>query len=177
MTKRKIIHYSVQVNDRYKHLLQSFRWWIRSVLNSTNKHSISSLGNVKYFESSNNEQTNVDIIAKLVPQSEINKTCGFEQLSCSLVGGDHDIIMFSYENWMGGSRFEGSVEAYRKYLINHEFLHCRPFHLDHPTDKEMTELCFDNGRSRKLPVMYQQSRGRVGKCVHNSWPLNHELEK
>lgn len=175
-TKERLqVRYSAQVHERYKHLSQSFRWWIRSVLNSKNKRSITSLTNVKYIETNPRENTNVDIIARLVPQSEINKTCGFEQLSCSLVGGTTDEIMFSYENWMGGSRYEGSVEAYRRYLINHEFLHCRPFNLDHPTDKEMTELC-SSGKA-KLPVMYQQSRGRFGKCVHNSWPLNHELEK
>jgi hypothetical protein len=168
-----IIRYSVQTHPRYKHLYQSFRWWLRSVLNSKNKHSITNLTGVKYVESGDSN-SRVDIIARLVPQSEINKVCGFEQLSCSLIGGDTDEIMFSYENWMGGSHYEGSVQAYRKYLINHEFLHCRPFHLDHPADKEMTELC--STPRVKLPIMYQQSKGLVGKCVHNSWPLPVELE-
>lgn len=174
MKRRPQIRYVAQVHERYSHLLQSFRWWLRSVLTNTRKHSITSLTNVKYIEI--DQPSKADIIARLVPQSEINKVCGFEQLSCSLVGGDTDEIMFSYENWMGGSHFEGSVEAYRRYLINHEFLHCRPFHLDHPTDKEMTELCSRAKAKAKLPVMYQQSRGTVGKCVHNSWPLKDEVE-
>lgn len=167
------IKYFVQVDQRYQHLYQSFRWWIKSVLSAKKRSSITTITGVKYQEVGFDEDAS--IIAKLVPQSKINKVCGFEQLSCSLISNDPakpDEILFSYENWMGGSHFEGSVEAYRKYLINHEFLHCRPFYLDHPKDEEMTNLCVDK---RKLPVMYQQSRGRVGNCIHNSWPLKDEL--
>ena len=74
-------------------------------------------------------------------------------------------------DWMGESDWEGSLKEYRTYLINHEFLHCRPFYLEHP--KRISCKV-----EKKLPVMYQQSRGiPKSNCKHNPWPLKHEFNK
>jgi hypothetical protein len=163
------IYYHVDVDRKYKHLHGSFTWWLRSVLNTTKHQGITKISGVEYIQTHHRDEA--DICAKLVPQSVINKECGFEQLSCSIVtsnASEPDQILFSYENWMGGSQFKGNIRDYRRYIINHEFLHCRPFHLDHPDTAEIAKLCSTHA---KLPVMYQQSRGTVGKCVHNPWPL------
>ncbi len=167
-----MISYHVAVDPRYKHLLGSFTWWLRSVLSASNKQGITMLTGIPYDQT--DDLNDADICAKLVPQSVINQKCGFKQLSCSIVGGGSgpDEILFSYENWMGGSKFEGTLNDYRRYIINHEFLHCRPFHLVHPDTADIAELC---STKQKLPVMYQQSRGTVGKCVHNPWPLSDEV--
>lgn len=107
-----------------------------------------------------------DIIVKLVPQAEVNRECLFSNLSCSIITVDQsepDEILFSLENWMGGSKFQGSLDDYRTYLVNHEFMHCRPFHRDHPS-----VACEAPGNP--VSVMYQQSLGLPPQCTPNVWP-------
>lgn len=169
------IKYTVDVDNKFKHLFGSFAWWIKSTL--TNKtRGISHISGIKYVKVDDEQEA--DIIARLVPQWRINERCGFENLSCS-IRADHprtdpDEILFSFENWNGASDFKGSISDYRTYVINHEFLHCRPFYLNHPDAKKISLRC---QRKSNLPVMYQQSRGLVGKCKHNPWPTKTELAK
>lgn len=117
---------------------------------------------------------NADIIVSLVPQSQIVAKCGMSELSCTTIYHDRSIpeeILISLENWNGGSDYRGKLSDYRIYIINHEFLHARPFYLDHPT----ALACLEEGG--KLPVMYQQSRGSPDeeKCEYNSWPMKKEI--
>jgi hypothetical protein len=173
------IRYYLNVPRRLSHLRKSFGFWVEKTLGARRK-GISALADVKYKETKRKE--NADIIARLVPQSYINKRCGFSKLSCSLVSPDEkrpDEILFSLENWMGGSDYDGELNQYRRYLVNHEFLHCRPFRLDHPHAKAVGMYCTGRFESRPLPVMYQQSRGHSRQtrgCHYNSWPLAEEFE-
>jgi len=61
-------------------------------------------------------------------------------------------------NWESPpASFDGTLETYRKYVLQHEVGHCLGLgHMDPPTDP--TKLC---------PVMYQQTKGTRGKCVPN----------
>ena len=159
-------------------LASSFRYWVHHTLDDK-RRGISALSHVRYKEVK--RKSDAQILAQLVPQSEIRKKCGFGQLSCSLVSSTPskpDEILISLENWLGGSNYGGELSEYRKYLVNHEFLHCRPFHLDHPKAKAMSMYCAGGTRNRhplKLPVMYQQSKGGLRGCRYNSWPLTSEL--
>lgn len=162
-----------------RHLQSSFAWWVSKTL-ADQKQGISSLTDVEYHQTK--DKNKADIVARLVPQSYINKRCGFSELSCSLVSKDKtrpDEILFSLENWMGGSNYDGNLGDYRRYLVNHEFLHCRPFYLEHPHAQKMASYCLPRQkRERPLPVMYQQSRGpseQTKGCHNNSWPLRQEL--
>lgn len=171
------IKYAVRIVDpKLKHLQGSFKWWLNRVL-SDKKKGITKQTGVTYQEVDSVGQA--DIVAKLVPQVYINKKCGFSNLSCSMINPKfkHDIILFSLENWNGNSNFEGNISDYRTYLINHEFLHCRPFYLGHPDADQVAEYCSKKSNIPKnLPVMYQQSKGNPGKfCKHNSWPLENDL--
>jgi len=173
-----IIRYYLSVPHEIKHLESTFRYWINKTLGNQIK-GISALTDVEYQETS--DKDDADIIANLVPQSQINQRCGFSELSCSIVQiGDEnpDVILFSLENWMGKSNYKGNIRRYREYLINHEFLHCRPFHLTHP--RNVTSQCsFGKVNEKFLPVMYQQSKGlpkNNKSCKYNSWPLPEEFK-
>ena len=181
MNKEKItIRYHLSVPRNLSHLRSTFGFWVRKTLNDRRK-GISALSDVEYKEAKRKDQA--DIIARLVPQSYINERCGFSNLSCSLISANEnrpDEILFSLENWMGGSDFGGTLSQYRRYLVNHEFLHCRPFRLDHPHAKMVGMYCSGSAtlRKRPLPVMYQQSKGHSPQtegCRFNSWPLEEEL--
>ena len=171
-----VVKYAVRTAPDLKYLEGPFKWWLNHVL-SDEKRGISRLGNVKYMRV--DSISSADIIAHLVPQSYVNSKCGFSNLSCSMISpsASHDDIYFSLENWNGASKFSGSISDYRAYVINHEFLHCRPFHLNHPEAKTIGAYCARN--KGKLPVMYQQSRGvpRKTNCKHNPWPLSNELRE
>jgi len=174
-----IIRYYLTVPKDLKHLKDCFRFWVHKTLGDK-RRGISTLTDVRYQET--NHETRADIIAKLVPQAYINKKCGFSKLSCSLITQDKkepDEILFSLENWMGKSDYDGDLRQYRRYLINHEFLHCRPFYLEHPRAKAVSSYCSKRPPNRPLPVMYQQSRGQslhTRGCRYNSWPLKKEVE-
>jgi len=182
MEEDKVIvrYYLSAPKAKLRHLQSSFAWWVSKTLGNKNQ-GISSLTDVEYHQTK--DENKADIVARLVPQSYINKRCGFSELSCSLVSKDEtqpDEILFSLENWMGGSNYDGDLGDYRRYLVNHEFLHCRPFHLEHPHDHKMASYCLPEKRKRPLPVMYQQSRGpskHTEGCSNNSWPLASEVKK
>jgi len=118
---------------------------------------------VTYVE---NKQT-PDIIINLVLQETINKECPSlrkESLSCSIRKTPNEIY-FSYENWVTGANFNGSLEEYHSYLIKHEILHCFPFYLDHPSKTILRKYCRKYG---KLPIMYQQTKGPLQDCGNSS---------
>jgi hypothetical protein len=117
------------------------------------------------------------IIVRLTPQAKINKRCKLSKLSCSVISFDAskpDEILISLENWLGQSQYPGPLADYRTYIINHEFLHCRPFYLDHPDAAEIAIYCAE---SRPVPVMYQQSNGLPPQCRLNSWPLARDFRR
>lgn len=176
--EKTIIRYYLSTPQDLEHLQDSFRWWVHKTLEDRIR-GISSLTDVEYEETRSKHRA--DIIARLVPQSYVNKRCGFSKLSCSLVSHDEnkpDEILFSLENWMGKSDYDGDLSQYRRYLVNHEFLHCRPFRLDHPHAKNVSAYCSGGASGRPLPVMYQQSKGHsrhTKGCRYNSWPLPKEI--
>jgi len=147
----------------------SFQRWIHKTLNHPTK-GISAQSGIKYTKTT--DKDSADILVSLASQEKINQECGFSKLSCSVVSYDTaqpDRIMFSLENWNGSAlpKFKGTLSAYRTYLINHEFLHCRPFNLDHPR----ALVC----SFQPTPVMHQQSLGLPPNCLPNVWPLKREL--
>jgi hypothetical protein len=149
----------------------SFGRRIRQTLNHPTK-GITAESGITYLRAT--DKNEADIIVGLASQKKINKACGFSKLSCSIISYDTDRpdrIMFSLENWNGSAlpKFKGSLSAYRTYLINHEFLHCRPFNLDHPDSRP---ICLSG---QPTPVMHQQSLGLPPNCLPNVWPLKREL--
>jgi hypothetical protein len=76
----------------------------------------------------------------------------------------HKEAVLNSDRWFGGSAYwPGTVAAYRRLLVNHEFGHVLGQH---------HRSC---PGSRKLaPVMQQQSKGLNG-CKANRWPLGYEL--
>jgi hypothetical protein len=174
---RHVIRYHLSVYRGLEHLQPTFSYWVRKTLGDR-RRGISSLSDVEYQEVKRKDRA--DILGRLVPQSYIDERCGrgFE-LSCSLISKDEpDEILFSLENWMGGSNYDGPLNRYREYLINHEFLHCSPFYLEHPDARDISMYCSKRvGKSAgpPVPVMYQQSRGLPKNCRYNSWPLPNEI--
>jgi hypothetical protein len=165
------IKYTVRLSGKLQHLDGSFKWWLNRVLGDKEKGIPKITGMVYEYVDSISEAS---IVAKLVHQKVVNAKCGFSNLSCSMINpqSKHDTILFSLENWNGASKFQGNISDYRTYLINHEFLHCRPFFLDHPDEAKVTQICLKRSKTLKpLPIMYQQSRGSPGKyCKENPWP-------
>lgn len=174
MTTKEIITYRVEVPSELEHLRNSFAYWVDRTL-SDHRKGIPALWDVEY-ERRKDPKATVDIVAKLTSQEDINRECGFENLSCSIMkpaqSDEPDEILFSLENWLSGAQYNGPINDYRKYLVNHEFLHCRPFRFDHPTMEIVGEYC-SAASDAPLPVMYQQSKGvPFAGCKHNPWPLS-----
>jgi hypothetical protein len=112
-------------------------------------------------------KTGGNIVINLIPQTEVDKHCGSlkdQELSCS-IRKKTDTIYFSYNNWISGAKFEGSLSEYRSYLIKHEFLHCYPFYLDHPSKTILRKYC---RLYNFLPIMYQQTKGPIDNCKNSS---------
>jgi len=169
------IKYFVSTKESSRNLredVSKLRKYIKRILNDK-MDGITKHTGVVYEEVKREKDAN--IVVSLNNQSHINDVCGVSKSSCSVIytssSNVPDRIYFSFENWMGESDWEGSLKEYRTYLINHEFLHCRPFYLEHP--KRISCKV-----EKKLPVMYQQSRGiPKSNCKHNPWPLKHEFNK
>ena len=68
-------------------------------------------------------------------------------------------VVFNLDRWLGGvSHWPGSIEDYRRYLINHELGHSLDFrHVPCP------------GRGELAPLMMQQTKS-LGGCLPNPWP-------
>lgn len=76
----------------------------------------------------------------------------------------NDRVVVNAWRWQNGAgAFNGDLEAYRRYLINHEVGHVLGYgHRSCP------------GPGSTAPVMMQQTKG-VGDCRANGWPLPSEL--
>jgi hypothetical protein len=145
---------------------------IRSTLNHATK-GITARTNGAVVYKQTGEKNKADLVVSLTSQKKINQVCGFSKLSCSVVSYDTkypDKIMLSLENWNGAAlpKFGGTLSDYRTYVINHEFLHCRPFRHDHPRLSRCS-----NGE--KTPVLHQQTLGLPPNCLPNVWPLDTEV--
>jgi hypothetical protein len=94
----------------------------------------------------------------------IKNTCKFhdEELSCADLS--NNVIFINSNRWNHGSVESGlSLEAYRVYLVNHEFGHL--LNRGHSgCSSNYRDLC---------PVMYQQTISNRC-CKPNSWPLSWE---
>ncbi len=173
-----VINYYVSDQDpESEQEIANFREWVKKTLGDPRK-GVTALTGIQYREVAYPEKA--QIIVRLVSQKKVNDECLLSNLSCSVISNDPNVpdeILFSLDNWMGQSRFDsGSLDDYRIYLINHEFLHCRPFHRNHPSKAKLRDLC---SRGLPTPVMYQQSLGLPPNynCTPNVWPtdLKHDL--
>ena len=74
-------------------------------------------------------------------------------------------VIINQDRWRGGSPyFPGTIEQYRRMLVNHETGHWLG-----------RGHAYCPGRGRPAPVMQQQSKGLDG-CRVNPWPLSREVD-
>ena len=78
------------------------------------------------------------------------------------------VVALNADRWRTAtSKWTGTLDGYKRTLVNHEFGHLLGQH--HP-DKQCPEP------GRPAPIMAQQSTELNG-CLPNPWPLPHELER
>jgi len=91
-----------------------------------------------------------DVHIRLSSEKTIKKECGFEGLSCAVLGG-HNIYL-NETNWTKGSKKSGlSLQDYRKYVLTHEMCHILGY---------LHETC--SGPNEKVSIMVQQTLGTGG---------------
>lgn len=91
-----------------------------------------------------------DVHIRLSSEKTIKKECGFEGLSCAVLGG-HNIYL-NETNWTNGSKKSGlSLQDYRKYVLTHEMCHILGY---------LHETC--SGPNEKVSIMVQQTLGTGG---------------
>ena len=92
-----------------------------------------------------------DVYIHLSNDKTIKKKCGFEGLSCAVLGGNN--IYLNETNWTRGSAKSGlSLGDYRKYVMTHEMCHILGY---------LHEEC--SGAGDKVSIMTQQTLG-TGEC-------------
>ena len=98
------------------------------------------------------------ILASALLTNSIFKTD--EKINFSWTDQSCNVIMFCYDNWKYKYLEENKPtnELYKKYVVQHEFLHAFPFYLDHNED-----VC--NKENKGYNVMYQQTRNASDKGV------------
>ena len=108
-----------------------------------------------------------DVVFRLMDNEDIIRAYGssFSRLSVCDRGVKPITITFNRENWELGVPAFSSVDAYRRYLVNHEIGHA--LGMDHLEP---------NGASRDMPVMFQQTPGIPRGMRANSVPLPYEIE-
>jgi len=100
-------------------------------------------------------QREADVHIRLSSEKTIKKECGFEGLSCAVLGG-HNIYL-NETNWTKGSKKSGlSLQDYRKYVLTHEMCHILGY---------LHETC--SGPNQKVSIMVQQTLGTGGCNPHN----------
>lgn len=88
-----------------------------------------------------------DFVNKIFPKDNKNDE---KDIEFSWTDQSCNIIMINYDNWKN-KKISNDNQLYKKYVIQHEFLHAFPFFLNH-TD----EIC--NKENNNYNVMYQQTR-------------------
>lgn len=82
------------------------------------------------------------------------------RLSCR---NGHNIVINAWRWQFGADSYPDQLEAYRRYVINHETGHALGYgHAACP------------GPGRQAPVMLQQTKG-LGGCLANAWPARVDL--
>lgn len=96
-----------------------------------------------------------DVHIRLASEKTIKNKCGFEGLSCAVLGG-HNIYL-NETNWTRGSKKSGlSLQDYRKYVLTHEMCHILGY---------LHETC--SGPNEKVSIMVQQTLGTGGCNPHS----------
>jgi hypothetical protein len=107
----------------------------------------------------------VDVIVFKKSKREMDKRFPRPEMRGMSVAVLHTTPM---EIWINGHNwnnipleFTGSLNEYRAYVVQHEMGHILGYSHQTPTDPK-----------GKCPVMYQQTRGTRGICIHNPWKLD-----
>jgi hypothetical protein len=103
------------------------------------------------------EGGSADFTVYLASPAQRALLCGSQNTTVSCRNGDNVVI--NSARWIAGvEHWDGTLDAYRQYAVNHEVGH----RLGHPH-----EVCPEDGALS--PVMAQQTYQLAG-CVGNAWP-------
>jgi len=155
INKRRIMTYEFTSDSNYNFKYHSEI--VDLILQDESRWNALNVKFVPFFKSSEpTTQTfykrQADVKIHLSNDKTIKKECGFEGLSCAMVGG-HNIFL-NEKNWLkGSSKSKLSLENYRKYVLTHEMCHILGY---------LHEEC--SGKGNKVSIMQQQTIG-IGDCV------------
>lgn len=108
-----------------------------------------------------------DLAVILAEGPEVDQLClpleTYGTVSCQ----NGPVVALNADRWrLGGDDWDGSLEAYRTYLVNHEVGHL--IGLRHPVERCPTES--------KLAALMEPQTNNLQDCVGNGHPLPWELE-
>lgn len=109
-----------------------------------------------------------DLLIRLSHNTTVNKECGFDMMSCAWMPrrGVQGRSLINYERWMHGAKPSGfSLDAYRRYVVNHEVGHLLGLN-----DAKCP------GAGMVAPVMVQHTIG-TGGCTKNNHPTAKEIDR
>lgn len=103
-----------------------------------------------WSSNANKSGRKADVFIRLSNDKTIKDKCGFEGLSCAILGGHY--IYLNEGNWTRGSAQSGlSLDEYRKYVMTHEMCHILGY---------LHESC--SGSGEPASIMLQQTLGMKG---------------
>jgi|LakMenE18May11ns_1017448.scaffolds.fasta_scaffold9864659_2 hypothetical protein len=141
---KDIVDQILQDKEQWKSLRVKFvPFWTSSV-------NVNSSDGSNRREREREREREPDVHIRLSSEKTIKKECGFEGLSCAVLGG-HNIYL-NETNWTNGSKKSGlSLQDYRKYVLTHEMCHILGY---------LHETC--SGPNEKVSIMVQQTLGTGG---------------
>jgi hypothetical protein len=151
VNKKRIMTYDFTSDSNY-----NFKYHLEivdSILQDESRWDALNVKFVPFWKSSNSKnERKADVNIHLSNDKTIKKECGFEGLSCAMVGGNN--IYLNETNWLkGSSKSKLSLEEYRKYVLTHEMCHILGY---------LHEEC--TGKGNKVSILQQQTVG-IGDCV------------
>jgi len=167
-----IIYYNTFIGDELINKISDieFRQIVDSIL--SDKEGWPQYG-YKFIHDIKNPQLKIYIRGAYETEKKLCK--GLPGLSCTRFkkNGDPIDIIINYNNWIGGSKSELSIEKYHKYVINHEVGHW----LGIGHTKCPIEECKKRGyTSCPASIMQQMSKGpnHISPCVESYKPLPYD---
>lgn len=122
--------------------------------------------NIDFVETSDKKKTLY--VITLAPNKFITKTCGFKNMSCTIM--KHNICFINLQRWLSGSPHSNmNLNQYRYYVVNHEVGHM--LDLDDYFKKAKGQEIGTPG-----PVMVQHTLGNNG-FLPNCKPTTDEISK